>query len=319
MKKKKNFTDLIQDCSQMSEFSSEYIETTNDIFSPAGKVFRFSRHDMDGLFWFYECSDFCLDIHQFQIREECFTRSPENLNEYGQIFSTYIVKGSGETFSPYQTLHADSMFTTTTNTSSINYLLHKNTPFICVEICFKKAFIEKYIDSDTDKLNSMFISTEKDITEDIGRIAKDIMECTMDSPAADIFFEAKAVEWLSIIMDAYEKRKKRLPLKDSEALSNVARYIEDHYAMNIPQKTLENISMMSGTRLKANFKEKYGMTITEYTQRQRIEVAEILLTNTNLSIGDVAKAVGYQSQSRFSQLFKRYTKANPRDLRKKKT
>ena len=315
---KKHFKDLIDNCCGMSGRSFSIEESTRHDFSPAGKVYRFQRDDMEGLFWVYECAFFSIDIHQFQIHEESFNRSPDDLKTYGEIFSTYVVKGSGETFHPYQNLHPGSLFTTRTTGSAINYLLHKNTPFVSVEICFKKPFIKKYMDVDTDQLSTMFIRTEKSSAEKIGRLARDIMHCTMRPPAADIFFEAKASEWLSIIMDDYARQSQTLPLRDSEALSNVARYINDHYAMTISQKTLENISMMSGTRLKTSFKKKYGCTITEYTQRQRIRVAETLLLNTSLSIGDVAKAVGYRSQSRFSQIFKRYTHLTPGSLRNKK-
>ena len=72
---------------------------------------------------------------------------------------------------------------------------------------------------------------------------------------------------------------------------------------------------MSKTKLKNAFKLKYNMTITEYTQRRRMSMAEQLLETPHLSIKDVALTVGYQSHSRFSSLFKKYMGIYPYEIR----
>ena len=113
----------------------------------------------------------------------------------------------------------------------------------------------------------------------------------MKGVPAEIFFEAKAQEWLSITLNAYEDRivKKTLTKADDTAIENVARYIEDHYSLHISQKFLEKMSAMSGTKLKSLFKEKYKMTITEFTQRKRMNIAENLLLSTDLPISNIAQ------------------------------
>ena len=99
-------------------------------------------------------------------------------------------------------------------------------------------------------------------------------------------------------------------------MKNVANYIDDHYATSIPQDTLEKISTMSGTKLKKLFKQKYQCTITEYTQRRRMNMAELLLLNSTLKIQDIAEAVGYSSHSKFSTCFKKYKGFYPKDIKK---
>lgn len=61
------------------------------------------------------------------------------------------------------------------------------------------------------------------------------------------------------------------------------------------------------------------MTITEYIQEQRMNLAEHLLTTTQLEIKEVANAVGYKSHSRFSILFKKYIGVYPHKLKKQTT
>ena len=139
----------------------------------------------------------------------------------------------------------------------------------------------------------------------------------MISPAAEIFFESKAKEWLSITIDAFlNKYNNPISIADNEALKIVANYIDDHYATSISQKTLEKISTMSGTKLKKLFKQKYQCTITEYTQRRRMNMAEVLLLNSSLKIQDIAEAVGYSSHSKFSICFKKYKGMYPKDIKK---
>ena len=82
------------------------------------------------------------------------------------------------------------------------------------------------------------------------------------------------------------------------------------------QKTLEKISMMSGTKLKKLFKQKYQSSITEYTQRRRMNIAEMLLLTSSLKIQDKAEAVGYSSHSKFSACFKKYKGIYPREIKK---
>lgn len=135
---------------------------------------------------------------------------------------------------------------------------------------------------------------------------------------AKMFFDAKAKEWLSITLNAYNElknNKKHLQELDIEAIKNVAKYIDDHYSLNINQNFLETVAMMSGTKLKTTFKKYFNQSITEYTQRKRMNIAENLITSTDLDIKSIAKAVGYNSPSRFSTLFKRYKGIYPKDIK----
>lgn len=104
---------------------------------------------------------------------------------------------------------------------------------------------------------------------------------------------------------------------DLEGLEDIENYIDENYRESIRQKDLERIGMMSGTSLKTKFKKKNNMNITEYLQRTRVKKGEILLSETDMEIREIAKAVGYSSHSRFSEIFKRYRGMCPKDYRKR--
>ena len=242
--------------------------------------------------------------------------------DYVSIYSSYIVSANGEKFSPYQTLTANSLCTL--NFDNIKddflFLLHENSYYLCVSIGFKRELLEKHLSSiniDPESFYGALLETNQIIlTKSLEKVAMEILNCKMDPPAADFFFKAKANEWVSIVIDTYlNRRKYKIESDDNKALEDVAKFLDDHFAMNVNQETLEKISKMSGTKLKNLFKEKYCQSITEYTQRKRMNVAETLLLNTELPIKEIAESVGYTSHSKFSIYYKRYKGKLPSEVR----
>lgn len=92
-----------------------------------------------------------------------------------------------------------------------------------------------------------------------------------------------------------------------ESLQNVVSYIADHYAFDIPLERLASTACMSGTKLKSCFKRQFGCSITQYIQGRRMSQAEHLLIDTDLTMGQIARMIGYTTSSRFAELFKKST------------
>ena len=310
-------------------FVKEYMNVdeckNNKKYSSAGHTFCWSKEDStyaEGLYWFYEGDGFIIDVHDFYIREEVVQNSTYSMADYVSIYSSYIVSANGEKFNPYQTLTANSLCTFDFDNikDDFRFLLHENCYYLAVSIGFKKELLEKHLSSINIDLESfyraLFQSNQIILTKSLEKVAMEILNCKMSAPAANLFFKAKANEWISRVIDTYLNRKNyKIESDDDKALEDVARFLDDHFSMNINQRTLEKISKMSGTKLKNLFKEKYGQSITEYTQRKRMNVAETLLLNTELPIKEIAESVGYTSHSKFSIYYKRYKGKLPNEVR----
>ena len=245
----------------------------NTKYSTVGHTFHFNTDDAEGIFWFYEGENFTIDIHDVFIKKEIIHTSFSGLDNFYFLYSSYLVTANGESFNPYQNLSSNSLYVINTeNSKDYRFILHKNSPYLGIGINFKQSMIDEYLSSCKNKVHNyedLFFNTSTITNKPLGKIAKDILNCKMVSPAAEIFFESKAKEWLSITMDSFlNKYNDPIPLADDVALKNVVNYIDDHYATSIPQKTLEKISAMSGTKLKKLFKQKYQCTITEYTTNE---------------------------------------------------
>lgn len=308
------------------DYVKEYIKVTecfeNRKYSKSGHTFCISNDYYDGLYWFYEADDFIIDIHDFFIKKEIVQNNFFNANNYISLSSSYIISANGESFNPYQNLSSNTLHIIDLGNINKDFhiLLHENSSYLSVAINFKKPMIDnlKMTYSNEFNFTEIFEATQGKITNSLEPIARDILNCHMNSPAAEIFFEAKANEWLSIVIDTFMNRNdnSKISLDDNIALENVAKYLDDHFTMNVSQKTLEQIAMMSGTKLKKLFKEKYHSSITEYTQRKRMNMAETLLLNSTLKIKDIAKAVGYASHSKFTSYYKKYKGIYPKDIKR---
>ena len=63
------------------------------------------------------------------------------------------------------------------------------------------------------------------------------------------------------------------------------------------------------------FKKSTGSSFKEYLNMVRIEESKRLLSNTDFSIIDIAIAVGFEDQSYFSKVFKKFTGLTPKQFR----
>ena len=83
--------------------------------------------------------------------------------------------------------------------------------------------------------------------------------------------------------------------------------------------TIEELSrqyLMNPTTLKAVFKSVYGASLAAHMKEHRMGKAAQLLRETDDSVAEIARAVGYESQSKFTAAFKEYFGLLPKEYRR---
>jgi len=80
---------------------------------------------------------------------------------------------------------------------------------------------------------------------------------------------------------------------------------------------LAHLCATNESKLKITFKKVYKTTIYSYIQKRRLEVANLLLKEQVLTIGEISKKVGYRHQGHFSKLFFQNFGVYPKDLLKR--
>lgn len=81
-------------------------------------------------------------------------------------------------------------------------------------------------------------------------------------------------------------------------------------------QALAHLCATNESKLKKVFKKVYRMTLYSYVQKLRLEKANLLLKEENLTVGEVAKRVGYKHQGHFSKLFFQVYGVYPKELMK---
>lgn len=101
-------------------------------------------------------------------------------------------------------------------------------------------------------------------------------------------------------------------------LNKIIEYINENLAADVALSKLASIVDMNVYHFAKMFKQSLGIAPYQYVIECRIERAKQLLSNSNLSITEICHAVGFDNQSHFTKLFRRYVAITPkkyRDLR----
>lgn len=92
-------------------------------------------------------------------------------------------------------------------------------------------------------------------------------------------------------------------------------YIDTNYRKKLSLKEIAEEIHLNPSYLSHLFSETEGISIKEYICKVRVERAMNLLRFSNSSIVEVGEYVGYESQSYFGKIFKRYTGMTPQMCR----
>ena len=118
-----------------------------------------------------------------------------------------------------------------------------------------------------------------------------------------------------IVEEFTESMFNYIPSKNYEITKKAMLYISNNYSNNITLKAVAKHVHLNPAYFSTIFKQSSGSSYKEYLNMVRIEESKRLLANTDYSIIDIAIATGFEDQSYFSKVFKRYTGLTPKQYR----
>lgn len=145
--------------------------------------------------------------------------------------------------------------------------------------------------------------------------AKDTLSDTM----INLYISQILVSIIRLINNSKEKNDKESVSSFNSTIYNVLRYIDREY---INLKSVGEIAR----RLSYNecylshlFKEKTGITVKEYLLKKKILKAAELLKDENITVAQISDYLNFASPHTFSQAFKRFWGASPKEFRAKQS
>lgn len=140
-----------------------------------------------------------------------------------------------------------------------------------------------------------------------------------ESLAGRLRLESCAAQVLSLLaQQPMSSEGGRSAMVHREDIMKADRYIREHLSKDLSLKKLAQISNLDPTYFHKLFTRVYGKTPAQRVLSRRITAAQIALEEGNLSIGEIAAACGFSSQTYFASKFREVTGKSPTQYRKTK-
>ena len=138
-----------------------------------------------------------------------------------------------------------------------------------------------------------------------------------------IFLEGKSYLILARQIEQYQDDLKDIPLRsiirksELKQIREAAKIIDNKLdSLN----SIKDIAMAVGinsNKLQNGFQAIHGMTVNQYIQKRRLKHAKKLIENSDYNMSQITDAIGLNSRSYFSKIFREEFGISPSELRRK--
>jgi len=112
--------------------------------------------------------------------------------------------------------------------------------------------------------------------------------------------------------------KKKITREDNFKKLAIARdWIENNFSQPLSLRQLAQMASMNDEHFLRQFKKLYNKTPHQYLIDRRIQAAQDLLISRDLSVQEICSAIGWESLTTFTSLFKQRTGVTPGEYRSK--
>ena len=98
-------------------------------------------------------------------------------------------------------------------------------------------------------------------------------------------------------------------------ISKIVKYIYANAAKKLSVSMLADMYHMSPDYLSKMFHQEVGVTMSEFIQQQRIEIAKNFLEFSGMTITDIATVLEFCNPAYFTKIFKKHTGVSPKNYR----
>lgn len=118
------------------------------------------------------------------------------------------------------------------------------------------------------------------------------------------------------LKNEWEQNIKSRSLKIKELLHIAKGYIDNNYSRELTLSDVAKYVFLSESYFAHTFKNEFGISPKSYLLQVRVDASKELLANTDMKISDVSLSVGFSSQQRYNDIFRKYTGMTPLKYRK---
>ncbi|MFA7343151.1 MAG: AraC family transcriptional regulator [Terrimicrobiaceae bacterium] len=151
-----------------------------------------------------------------------------------------------------------------------------------------------------------------------GADPSEVLGCNFESATAlaGLQDEEEVSSWLcgmlERVMDAIRDHRQ---FPNAVLLGRAVTFMEEHLGEPLDRDAVARAAGLSGSHFSHLIREKTGRTFTDLMAQYRVDRAKTMLRRTGKSIIQIALECGFEDQSYFSRVFRRYTGTTPRNYR----
>ncbi|WP_161979362.1 helix-turn-helix transcriptional regulator [Streptococcus sp. S784/96/1] len=119
-----------------------------------------------------------------------------------------------------------------------------------------------------------------------------------------------------IIIRFCELVKNRNYASYSLIVQNCINYVLEHLTEDIRLDALAQQQYLNPSYLSKKFKQETGLTITDFINQKRLDIAKKLLRHSTKSIVQISSEAGFRDPNYFSRIFKKHCNHSPKEYRK---
>lgn len=173
-------------------------------------------------------------------------------------------------------------------------------------------FIEYIEDDNTGAFLYLRLGKKNDIAPVMNKILREKMKYQIWGDFLSCLLIMELFVLLSrTLKQEWEQSAKNRNLKLSEILNIAKAYIDNNYQKELTLSQVAKYIYLSDSYFAHSFKNKFEISPKSYILKVRIENAKELLENTDNKISDIALSVGFSSQQRFNDIFKKQVGITP--------
>ncbi len=177
-------------------------------------------------------------------------------------------------------------------------------------------FVEYIEDDATGDYLFLSLSKKNDIIHVMNRILRERIKTQVWGDFLSCLLVIELFVLLSrTLKQEWEQSAKNRNLKLHELLNIAKEYIDNNYDKELTLTQVAKYIYLSDSYFAHSFKDKFGISPKSYILKVRIEAAKEYLKNTDTKVADVAKIVGFSSQQRFNDIFKKHENITPLNYR----
>ena len=145
---------------------------------------------------------------------------------------------------------------------------------------------------------------------DIAQCIEEIHETEDEGFTKSVFIEGKCYEILAHHLRQYvddtAPKENRTILRQATVvkIEEAANFVEDNLDQSISISAISKKVGLNQNTLQTGFQQLYKLSVKEFTQNKRMELARHLMESTDLNITEITYRIGINSRSYFSKLFK---------------